>query len=306
MRFNIIHLSLGLASVVYAVPVMHMVQVSTDPVTKREPIPPFWDLFKKPPIVLEYHYIPPSTGEHQQNNKYAGYTDDVVDKILGSRSKRDEDVPFTGDPRQFSFEILTPIQVFSLVCPCTVDVVVEPQQGGAGARATSTFGKRRCDYFIRGVPSLPDGLGPHAKPPTRPASPASDSSHCPASPHSPGQPPSPGPPHSPGSTHPSDSWVFPAIPHFPEPPHFPNFRPFPDFRPFPGLPQFPGSPHPDSHSDSATSALPQSPGAPHPHSDSDSATPASARPGTYRVINKVDSVTLSDNARFHNGNTFYY
>ncbi|KAJ3915247.1 hypothetical protein F5877DRAFT_82030 [Lentinula edodes] len=223
MRFNIIHLSLGLASVVCAVPVRHMVSVSTEPVTKRATIP-YWDSFDGPPIDLEYHYIPPSTKEHQQDNKYAGYTDDVVHRILDRKSKRITSVPFTGDPRQFSFKILTPIQVFELVCPCTVDVVVEPQQGGAGAQATSTFRETRCkDHFINGVPRLPDGLDPHAKPPSRPASPASNSPHCPASQHS------PGPPHSP--THSSDSWYTTDS----------------------DSPQSPGSPHPDSHSDSATS-----------------------------------------------------
>ncbi|KAJ3876191.1 hypothetical protein F5051DRAFT_441696 [Lentinula edodes] len=316
MRFNIIHLSLGLASVVYAVPVRQRVTVNTRPVTpNEEPITPVWDLFGGSPIELEYHYIPPSTKEHEQDNKYAEYTHDVVNRILDRQSKRDKDFPFTGDPRQFSFRLTTRIQVFGVTCPCTLDVVVEPQQGGAGAQAKTTIreNKNGCkDYFINGVPRLPDGLDPHAKPPSRPASPASNSPHCPASPHSPGPPPSP------GSIHSSDSWYTtdsdsppsPGPPQSPGSPKAPG-SPHPDSHSdsatsalpqSPGSPKAPGSPHPDSHSDSATSALPQSPGAPHPHSESESATPASARSGTYRVINKVDSVTLSDNARFHNGN----
>ncbi|KAJ4467839.1 hypothetical protein C8R41DRAFT_925577 [Lentinula lateritia] len=281
MRFDIIYLSLGLASVVYAFPVSQRVSVTTGPVTNQATIP-LWDIFEELPIRLNYKYVPPSTKEHQQDNKYAGYADDVVNKILERKGDRISTVPFTGDPRWFSFEILTPIRVFDVVCPCTVDVVVVAQNGGAGAQATSTFRETRCkDHFINGVSSLPDGLDPHAKPPSRPESPASDSSHCPASAHS------PGPPHSPGSTHSSDSWDLLDSPHSP------------------------GSPHPDSHSDSATPALPQSPGSPHsPASPASPAPPQSVtrlNSGQHRIAGVApQSYVLSGNSSLHVGNTYHH
>ncbi|KAJ3865091.1 hypothetical protein EV359DRAFT_80838 [Lentinula novae-zelandiae] len=178
MRFNIIHLSLGLVSVVYAAPVMHTVSVTTAPV-RNEATTPHWDPFEGPPIKLEYKYVPPAgekpqkDHEDQKDNKYARYADDVVNRILEHQGERKMDVPFTWDPRKFAFEILTPIRVFD------VEHLHRPNQatGEVHPMLTVSTGLRR--FPMVSTPQAPT---------SRTASPAPASPHSPDSPYFPGSP----------------------------------------------------------------------------------------------------------------------
>ncbi|KAJ3807827.1 hypothetical protein F5876DRAFT_79359 [Lentinula aff. lateritia] len=280
MRVNIIHLPLGLASVVYAAPVMHTVSVTTAPVTHTVSVTTAqatirWGPFGSPPIKLEYKYVPPAgeepqkDHEPQKDNDYADYADDVVDTILEHQGERKKDVPFTWDPRKFAFEILTPIRVFDVVCPCIVDVNVYAKRPGAPAQAKSSYrGSSSNAHSLNEVPSLPVGLDPQA-PTSRPTSPA------PASPHSPGEA------HSSGSAYSFDSY-FPVSPHSPGSPHSPDLAHFSDITHSPDSPYSPGSPASDA-----------SDGHQHVHV------------GGYSV-NRVGNIIISGNASFHVGNTYRY
>ncbi|KAJ3851989.1 hypothetical protein EV368DRAFT_82982 [Lentinula lateritia] len=299
MRVNIIHLPLGLASVVYAAPVMHTVSVTTAPVTHTSSVTtaqatiPRWGPFGSLPIKLEYKYVPPAgeepqkDHEPQKDNDYGRYADDVVDTILEHQGERKKDVFFTWDPRKFAFEILTPIRVFDVVCPCIVDVNVYAKGPGAPAQAKSSYrGSPSNANSLNLVPSLPVGLDPQA-PTSRPTSPA------PASPHSPGEA------HSSGSAYSFDSH-FPVSPHSPGSPHSPDLAHFSDITHSPGSPHSPDLAHFSDITHSPDS--PYSPGS--PASDASDGH-QHVHVGGYSV-NRVGNIIISGNASFHVGNTYRY